>query len=192
MPQSRRAINGDKDDLSLPNDVFSRNHAHAPAIGAAVLGVVPVVPHEEIMPLGHREDLSVVMKARSPKVKGQERLSAWQAFQILGNLALFTRHFICVPIVFQSRAFDWSAIHIETPIADLNLIARQTNNTLDIICPAVCGQFEDNHIAALRHSLKDTSVKEINAKGKTLVAVTIRILGDKEIVTNQQRRLHAA
>src|SRR6185436_20850991 len=59
--------------------------------------------------------------------------------------------------ILQPFAFDGDVIDVEPTLLHLNVVARQSHHTLDVVRHAVLWRSKGNHVAALRLGAKNTS-----------------------------------
>src|ERR1700694_784197 len=81
---------------------------------------------------------------------------------------------------------------MEHPLDHLDAVARKPNDAFYVISRVVLRQPEDDNITARRRRRPDTAGKQGRRQRQGIVAVTVRVLGYEEIITDQEGRLHRA
>ena len=74
----------------------------------------------------------------------------------------------------------------------LNAVARQPNDTLDVIGRIIARELEYRDVATLRLGTENAAVEQVRAPGERIFAVAVAEFRDKQIVAHEQSGDHRA
>ena len=118
------------------------------------------------MSLRHAINIGVVEIAIEVSIKGMVSGAVGQFFLKLGK-RLLSAMFVVIDEILNLFALDRDVIDVEKSVFDLNAVARQTNDTLNIIGLVVARQLEHRDITAFRNPVMKgiyVYVKIINSR----------------------------
>ncbi len=90
----------------------------------------------------------------------------------------------------QPLALDRLIVDVEQPVLDLDPVARQPNDPLDVVGGVVPWQAKHHDVAAVRLRAEDATREDVRRERDRIMAVAVGIFRDEQIVADQERRLH--
>ncbi len=90
----------------------------------------------------------------------------------------------------QPLALDRLIVDVEQPVLDLDAVARQADDTFDVVGGVIPRQPKHHDVAAVRLRAEDTAREDVRRERDRIVAVAVGIFRDEQIVAHQKRRLH--
>src|SRR5580704_11149829 len=159
LPSRRPLVDRKEDDLGPADQVLERHVANSALIPgkSRIARVIAVVAHHEIMARGHFVDLRVVEGAVVAVDLDDPMLNAArQRLQILRRLHRL------IEVIDGVEGLDRFArnhltVDDQPTVGDLDLVAGQANQTLDIVSLAIARQLEHDDVAALGIGGEDAS-----------------------------------
>src|SRR5262249_18915776 len=100
--------------------------------------------------------------------------------------------FVIDHIVAFRLAWALLAIDIEQTCAHLDVVTRQSDNTLDVVRRVVARIFEDGDITSLWQAAEDTPGKWRPAQRQRIARIAIAVFRNEQIVADEQGGDHAA
>src|ERR1051326_1295668 len=185
FPEVRAAIGGEEDDFRFADEILERNITHT---GAAVRRIVPVVAHHEVVPFGNDEHLRVVQIALRIAVKHVVRDAIGQGLAILRHVMRLAAEILNVILNLHLR--HGLIVDIENAVLHLHPVARQTDQTLDVIGRVVARELEHHYVATLGRRSKEAARERDRAEGERIAAVAVCGFRNEKIVADQQRVFH--
>ncbi|MPL88756.1 hypothetical protein SDC9_34783 [bioreactor metagenome] len=207
--EERLARRGEHHPVGAADQVFRRHEAKPAGSGreAAVLGVVAVVAHEEILALGHGEDRGVV---GHPIVRDVQDVVADPVRQGLGLARLQAGAADPHRVVFAARhqllralrrlhlgegagigELHRRAVDVQHALHHLDLVAGQADQPLDEV-DVLRRVTEDDDIAAFGLAREDPAGDRAGGERAGMARIAVGHLVDEEEVADQQRVLHRA
>src|SRR5215470_6932625 len=177
-------IDGEVDDLRTPHQVLQWYGADPLA---AVVRIVPVVTHHEILAGRHVINPRVVVGSVVDQIERGIAHAVWQGFAPALDAAGLT--FLGVNEVLDPLALDGPAVDVEVAVDHLDAVARQPDDAEDVIDRVVLRQAKHHDVTALRLRCKDAPGEQRRRQWQRIMAVAIAEFGDDEIISREKRRL---
>ena len=138
------------------------------------------------MPRRHYIDLRVVEEAVVLDVERSIRHAVRQDFAPAPEVLAGLR----VDEIIHAFALDRLAVDMQHAVDHLDAVARQPDETLDVVGGAVLRQTEHHHVAALRFGGENTSGKPSRRTRERIVGVAVSVFRHEKMVADEERRLH--
>jgi len=84
------------------------------------------------------------------------------------------------------------AVDVEDAVDDLDPVARQTDEALDVVDLGVRREAEYDDVATLRLTAEDSALEQVRRERQRILRIAVGELVDEDVVADQQRRHHRA
>src|ERR1700733_3194867 len=190
FPQA--AVDREEDKDRLADQLVGRDIPH---IESAVVGIVAVVAHHEVMARRDDEGTHIVDRIIGMAREHEIALAVRQRLAIARDMRL-DAGLVGFDIVADARARHRFVVQIDLTVDDLDAVAGKADAALDEIFAVFrridVRHLEDDHVAALRLRCEDATGYGRESERERVAAVAISELLDEQIVADEQRRLHRA
>src|ERR1043165_2125617 len=151
FPPVRAAIGRKEDDLRLAHEIRGWN---VPPIATAVVRIVAIVAHHEVMAGRHHIDLSVVRGPVGHPIQHVILFTVRQRLLVAGHVVR-NAEFLRLDVICGADLGHGLAVYEELPVAHLNSVTRQADDALDVIGRIVRRKLENDHVTPVRIAPED-------------------------------------
>ncbi|ENN86272.1 hypothetical protein RHSP_34952 [Rhizobium freirei PRF 81] len=179
----------EEDDAGATDEIFSR---HITDVETAIVGIVAIVAHHEIMP--GRNDIFLRVVAARIRRKIQRVIDLAGIRQplaidrdVIARLLAVVRRESAMRLARHGLAVD-----VKDIVLNLDAIARQAHDALDVVDIGIRREAEDDDVAALRLTAEDAAAEQVRRERQRILRIAISKLVDEDIVADKKRRHHRA